>query len=171
MLEDQTVRLVCEGDQRKPQRYGDALFSATRITTNMCICSWRVLCVRAVSPQTNGYFNFCTSNEPNSRRTKRHEAKKGCKGKTFWPAKGITKSMMMGVIGIVLAIGLVQLPELADHWCTTEFHNFKLIRDCMPRDMFGIIYCRFFHMADAGASLRLKDGSIESGWDALHHIR
>lgn len=78
---------------------------------------------------------------------------------------------MMGVIGIVIAIGLVQLPELKDHWCTSEFHNFKLIRDCMPRDTFAIIYCRFFHMADAGAPLRLKDGSMEEGWDSLHHIR
>lgn len=78
---------------------------------------------------------------------------------------------MLGVIGIVITLGLVKLPQISDHWDTDPFHDFKLVRDCMTRDMFTLIYCRFFHMASAGAPKRLRLGGYEEGWDALHHIR
>lgn len=92
-------------------------------------------------------------------------------GSSTWPENGITINMMYGVLGIVLALGLIKLPEMGDHWDLDSFHDFILIRDCMPREMFFLIYCRFFHMAPAPSPKRLKDGSHEEGWDALWHIR
>lgn len=74
--------------------------------------------------------------------------------------------MMLGVIGIVITMGLVKLPEFSNHWCTGAFHDFTLVRQCMPRELFFLIYSRFFHMAPAGQPAR-----DEEGFDSLHCIR
>ena len=59
---------------------------------------------------------------------------------------------MYGVLRIVLALGLINLPEMGDHLDVDAFHDFILIRDCMPREMFFLVYCRFFHMVPAPLS-------------------
>lgn len=79
--------------------------------------------------------------------------------------------MMYGILGIILAMGLVKLPEIVDHWDLDTFHDFVLVRGCLTRDMFRLIYGRFLHMAAGGAAKRDKDGPFPSDWDALHHIR
>lgn len=79
--------------------------------------------------------------------------------------------MMLGVLGIVITMGVVKLPEMARHWDTQEYYDYVQVRRCMARDLFSLIYCRFFHMASSGAPKRLKDGTQEDGYDALHHIR
>lgn len=78
---------------------------------------------------------------------------------------------MYAVIGIVLTLGLVRLPEMIDHWDKDVFHDFLLVRNSMSRDMFLLIYSRFFHMAPAPSPKRHRDGSYDEGWDALWHIR
>ena len=78
---------------------------------------------------------------------------------------------MLGVLGIVTTFGLVKLPQISDHWDVHNYHDFKLVRNCMERDMLGLIYCRFFHMASAGAPRRLRDSTCEEGWDAINRIR
>ncbi|CAB1119648.1 unnamed protein product [Ectocarpus sp. CCAP 1310/34] len=121
--------------------------------------------------KTNEYFNFCRSTKNPKGQEQRHRDQKARKGKSSWPKKGITKSMMQGVISIILTIGLVQLPAMHDHWSCHSFHDYKLVRACLPRDMFLLIYGRFFHMASSGAPERLQGGTTEPGWDSLHHIR
>ncbi|CAB1099645.1 unnamed protein product [Ectocarpus sp. CCAP 1310/34] len=121
--------------------------------------------------KTYEYFNFCRSTKNPKEQEQRHRDKKARKGKSSWPKKGITKRMMQGVIGIILAIGLVQLPAVHDHWSCHSFHDYKLVRACLPRDMSLLIYGRFFHMASSGAPKRLQDGTTEPGWGSLHHIR
>lgn len=124
--------------------------------------------------QTNDYFNFCTTTPvapEEVKREARHKKKKAHLGRSSWPEDGITTDMMYGVIGIVLTLGLVKLPLMGDHWDTSPYHDFVLIRECMKRDMFFLIYSRFFHMASAPSPKRHKDGSQDAGWDALHHIR
>ncbi|CAN0075118.1 unnamed protein product [Sphacelaria rigidula] len=54
-----------------------------------------------------------------------------------------------------------RLPRTKDHWSTSPFFDLKLIRRCMPRDLFTLIYCRFLHLAPSG----------EGSGDKLHHIR
>ena len=66
--------------------------------------------------------------------------------------------MMLGVIGIVMTMGLVKLPELSNHWCTGAFHDFTLVRQCMPREFVFLIYTRFFHMTPAGQAARGEAG-------------
>lgn len=78
---------------------------------------------------------------------------------------------MLGALGIVLTMGLVVLPEIANHWDTHKYHDFELVLSVMARDFFTPIYSRFFHMASSGALGRLKDGTFEPGFEALHHIR
>ena len=75
--------------------------------------------------------------------------------------------MMYGVLRIVLALGLINLPEMGDHLDVDAFHDFILIRDCMPREMFFLVYCRFFTWCPPPSPKRLKDGSHEEEWDAL----
>ncbi|CAB1116417.1 unnamed protein product [Ectocarpus sp. CCAP 1310/34] len=54
----------------------------------------------------------------------------------------------------------VQLAELQDHWSYHSFHDCKLVRACLPRDMFLLTYGRFFHMASSAAPKRLQDGTV-----------
>lgn len=122
--------------------------------------------------QTNEYNLFCTRDDiVPPKRKERHRQKKSFLGPARWPRHGITPAMMMGVLGIVITLGLVKLPQMSDHWDVHRYHDFRLVRDCMTRDMFALSYCRFFHMASAGAPVRRRDGTREDGWDALHHIR
>lgn len=120
--------------------------------------------------QTNDYQRFCTTTPPRAeddRREERHKKKTSSLGRATWPEDGITLAMMYGVLGIVLTLGLVKLPK----WDLSPYHDFGLVRDCMQRDMFLLIYSRFFHMAPAPSPKRYKDGSHDEGWDALWHIR
>lgn len=74
-------------------------------------------------------------------------------------------NIMYGVLGIVLTMSLVKLPEMADHWDVSPFHDFVLVRQCMPRDLFFLIYGRFFHMAPGGSPKKNRDGTWEEGSD------
>ncbi|CAM9919709.1 unnamed protein product [Pylaiella littoralis] len=124
--------------------------------------------------ETNDYFTFCTTTptrNEDDKREDRHKAKEPTNGRASWPEGGITANMMYTVIGIVLTLGLVRLPEIANHWDVSDYHDFKLVRQSMTRDMFLLIYSRFFHMAPAPSPKRHPDGSYDEGWDALWHIR
>ncbi|CAN0416793.1 unnamed protein product [Pylaiella littoralis] len=124
--------------------------------------------------ETNDYFTFCTTTptrNEDDKREDRHKAKEPTNGRASWPDGGITANMMYTVIGIVLTLGLVRLPEIANHWDVSDYHDFKLVRQSMTRDMFLLIYSRFFHMAPAPSPKRHPDGSYDEGWDALWHIR
>ncbi|CAB1116288.1 unnamed protein product [Ectocarpus sp. CCAP 1310/34] len=126
----------------------------------------------------NEYFNFCRSTKIPKGQEQRHRDKKARKGKSSWPKKAITKSMMQGVIGIRSDLsaatgGHFQATNAAvhDHLSCHSFHDYKLVRACLPRDTFLLIYGRFFHMASSGAPERLQDGTTEPCWDSLHDIR
>lgn len=69
--------------------------------------------------------------------------------------------MLYGALGILLTMGFTRLPSMKNHWSQSPHFDFPLIRECMPRDFFFLIYCRFLHLAPSG----------EEGDDRLHHIR
>ncbi|CAM9685636.1 unnamed protein product [Pylaiella littoralis] len=94
--------------------------------------------------------------------------KKANNGNARWPEGGIDMSTMYSLFGIVLALGLVKLPAMEDHWDVSKFHDFELLRSCMIRDMFALIYCRFFHMAPGGGPKRRRDDTLSAIW---YHIR
>lgn len=73
---------------------------------------------------------------------------------------------MLAVLGLVMLMGLVNLAEIRCHWDTRPMYSCETVRRCMSRDMFQLIYSRFFHMAETGAPKRGEDG-----YDILHHIR
>lgn len=82
-------------------------------------------------------------------------------GTQRWPEGGISADMLYGALGILLTMGFTRLPRMKDHWSTKPFFDFLLVRQCMPRDLFMLIYCRFLHLAPSG----------EGADDKLHHIR
>ncbi|CAN0032695.1 unnamed protein product [Pylaiella littoralis] len=133
-----------------------------------------LMVVNFLVKETNDYQTFCDAPPPEGKedkREERHKKKKSTLGHASWPKEGITLGTMYAVIGIVLTLGLVRLPEMIDHWDKDVFHDFLLVRNSMSRDMFLLIYSRFFHMAPAPSPKRHRDGSYDEGWDALWHIR
>ena len=87
-------------------------------------------------------------------------------GRAKWPDAGITTSHMYAVIGLVILMGLQPLAEIRCHWDTRPMYDFPHVRECMTRNFFLLIYCRYIHMASKQSGTPGEDG-----YDILHHIR
>lgn len=129
-----------------------------------------------VAVQVNGYADFCTEkDDPHDAQTDRHRAKTASKGHASVPVAtsadgtetaAFERKHALGVVGIVMTFGLTQTRRMVDHWGTSEWDNFALVRKCMPRDFFLLFYSRFLHFASATPVS--KD---DEGYDSKHHIR
>ncbi|CAB1114376.1 unnamed protein product [Ectocarpus sp. CCAP 1310/34] len=72
-----------------------------------------------------------------------------------------------GVMGILISAGITQKRRLTDHLGVGDHDNYPLVRKCMPRDLFTLFYCRYFHMAPVIEALSKKHPE----YDSKHHIR
>lgn len=87
-------------------------------------------------------------------------------GRAKWPDDGITTSHMYAVIGLVILMGLQPFAEIRCHWDTRVMYDFPHVRECMTRNFFLLIYCRYIHMAS-----KQDRTPSDDGYDILHHIR
>lgn len=71
-------------------------------------------------------------------------------GCATWPDDGITLDHMFAVIGLVILMEVQVFPEMKRHWEPQVVYDFRNVRECVKRDFFTLIYCRFFHMASRG---------------------
>ena len=55
----------------------------------------------------------------------------------------VQKEEMMAFLGLVLAIGLVNLPELSDYWSTESIMHFQWFSAVMPRARFIAIHSHY----------------------------
>ena len=56
-----------------------------------------------------------------------------------------------GMIGILVTMGLTKKTRMRKHWSMDVNDDYELVRKCMPRDFFELLYCRFLHFSDANA--------------------
>lgn len=52
------------------------------------------------------------------------------------------------MIGLLIHMGVVNLPRMEGHWSAGLFYDFQVVRICMPQDFF-LIYNRCFRVADS----------------------
>ena len=106
----------------------------------------------------------------------RHRKKKVTRGFSSVPSKekpdgtkvyGFERMHLFGMIGILITAGLTQKRRLADHWGTGLHDDHILVRSCIPRDLFMLLYSRFFHMAPTMTPLSKDDPD----YDSKHHCR
>lgn len=88
-------------------------------------------------------------------------------GRAEWPEDGIKTYHMLAILGLVMMMGIVRLPEMTRHWDLRPMYDYPEVRESMTRDFFLLVYSRFFHMAARGATRDRDDPS----YDVLHHIR
>lgn len=127
--------------------------------------------------QTNKYVNFCAEEtNPSPLQQPRHRKKKPRTGLAEVPSEdrpdgskvyGFDRKHLYGVMGILVTAGITQKRRLTDHWGTGDHDNYPLVRKCMPRDLFTLFYCRFFHMAPVIEALP----KTHPEYDSKHHIR
>lgn len=77
-----------------------------------------------------------------------------------------------GMIGISITMGLTRKVRMRKHWSRSPHDDYPLVRQCMPRDLFELLYCRFLHCSDPNAPERLlPDGEENPDYDSKWHIR
>ena len=95
----------------------------------------------------------------------RNNAKSGSYSHTIqW--KSVKVEDLYAFFGIVLATGIIRLPELPDYWSTKWLFNASDIATIMTRDRFDQIWCNI-HLVDN--HLAAKHGSLT--FDKLYKIR
>lgn len=132
--------------------------------------------------QTNAYVKHCTTEpQPGEEDTRRpHQVKKSRtlgqitlddpeiegQGQPF------LEQHIHGLVGILITMGLTKKSRMRKHWSTSEHDNYPLVRRCMQRDLFELLYCRFIHCSDPNAPPRLlPDGEDNPAYDSKWHIR
>lgn len=84
----------------------------------------------------------------------------------FAESKGVVLNLrseeLLAFIGMNIAMGLLRLPQVRDHWATDEILSTPWFPSIMPRDRFFDIM-RYLHLVDS--SLQKKKG--EDGYDPL----
>ncbi|CAB1108340.1 unnamed protein product [Ectocarpus sp. CCAP 1310/34] len=78
-----------------------------------------------------------------------------------------------GMVGLTITMGLTKKTRMRKRWSTSQRHDYPLVRNCMSRDKFELLYCcRFIHCSDANAPSRLlDDGEDDPDYDSKWHIR
>ena len=106
-------------------------------------------------------------------------------GRQKWPEGGIGRTDVLAMVGLLIHMGVVHLPRMEDHWSADPFYDFRLVRNCMPRDFFFLMYSRFFHVADSVNDVEVMsstdDTEVDTGElrkkyeegrkDRMHQIR
>lgn len=134
-----------------------------------------------LSTQTNAYDKHCNT-EPPPRKpdTRKEHQKKKSRTAGFItlkdPAEGETgpfeERHIHGMVGIMMAMGLTRKYRMRNHWGEGPHDNYPLVRACMQRDLFELLYCRFLHCSDPNAPPRLlPDGQENPDYDSKWHIR
>ncbi|CAB1098217.1 unnamed protein product [Ectocarpus sp. CCAP 1310/34] len=128
-------------------------------------------------PRTNKYVNLCAEEtNPSPLQQPRHRKKKTRTGLSYVSSEdrpdgskvyGFHRKHLYGVMGILISAGITQKRRLTDHWGVGDHANYPLVRKCMPRDLFTLFYCRFFHMAPVIEAL----SKTHPEYDSKHHIR
>lgn len=125
--------------------------------------------------QTNNYVNFCTTEPAKGEADLRapHQAKKSrTLGKITLPDPAFEEKHIYGMLGLTITMRLTKTPRMGDHWSLDPFYNFPLVRRCMRRQMFELLYCRFIHCSDGRAPKRLlPSGQPNPAFDSTWHIR
>lgn len=70
-------------------------------------------------------------------------------GKRF-PQDSIDASYIHGMFGLILVMGLTKLQKMQDGWRTDKRADFELVRNCVPQDIFLLIYSRCLHFPASG---------------------
>jgi len=75
---------------------------------------------------------------------RRHELSKRSKNLQWRPT---TNEEMLKFLGVVLEMGLVQMPKVDYYWSESQLYGSKIIQNTMSRDKFELIL-KFFHFAN-----------------------
>ena len=126
--------------------------------------------------QSNDYVAFCTEvDNPHPQQQQRHRDKKVFKGHAEIPevvlddgttARRFGAKHVYGMLDVLITMGITQKRRMANHWGTTAHDDYPLVRNCMSRDLFFLLYSRFLHVAPA---VSVKRG--DPAFDSKHHIR
>lgn len=85
--------------------------------------------------ETNRYAEQYLETHEISRRSKIHQ----------W--KPTTDVEMLKFFGIIIEMGLVQMPKLEYHWSSSQLYGSEIIRNAMARDRFELLL-KFWHFSD-----------------------
>lgn len=82
------------------------------------------------------------------------------------------KEHIYGMVGVMITMGLTRKSRMRKHWSLSIRDNYPLVRQCMQRDLFELLYCRFLHCSDGSAPPRyLETGEENPDFDSKWHIR
>ncbi|CAN0213023.1 unnamed protein product, partial [Ectocarpus sp. 12 AP-2014] len=138
--------------------------------------------VKLFVDKTNGYVEHCTTEpakgEMDTRRKHQRDKKRTHGHVTLEdpaePDQGnpFEEENIYGMVGIMITMGLTKKTRMRKHWSTSAHDDYPLVRQCMTRDKFELLYCRFIHCSDANAPSRfLDDGEDNPEYDSKWHIR
>ncbi|CAM9692425.1 unnamed protein product [Pylaiella littoralis] len=71
-------------------------------------------------------------------------------------------------------MGFTNKLRMRKHWSASPLHNCPPLRECMQRDFFELLYCRFLHCSDGNAPPRWEDEGENipnPNFDSKWHIR
>lgn len=98
--------------------------------------------------------------------------KKRTLGHIELPDPAFEEKHIYGMIGICITMGLTKKTRMRKHWSRALCDDYPLVRKCMQREGFELLYCRFLHCSDGSAPKRvLPDGKDNPAFDSKHHIR
>lgn len=94
-------------------------------------------------------------------------------GRVTLPEPAFERKHIYGMLGITITMGLTKKTRMRKHWSRSLHDDYPLVRACMPRDLFELLYCRFIHCSDGNAPPRLldEDNTPNPDFDSKWHIR
>ena len=125
--------------------------------------------------QTNGYVDLCTTEPLEGEvdpRAPHQASKSGTLGGITLENPAFEDKHIYGMLGIMITMGLTKKDTMRKHWSLSVHDNYPLVRECMQRDMFELLYSRFVHCSDGNARKReLPNGEPNPEYDSKWHIR
>lgn len=94
-------------------------------------------------------------------------------GRVTLPEPAFERKHIYGMLGITITMGLTKKTRMRKHWSRSLHDDYPLVRECMSRDLFELLYCRFIHCSDGNAPPRLldEDNTPNPDFDSKWHIR
>ncbi|CAB1104017.1 unnamed protein product [Ectocarpus sp. CCAP 1310/34] len=126
--------------------------------------------------KTNKYVNLCTTPSlPGAKDTRKaHQVEKTrTLGMVTLPEPAFERKHIYGMLGITITMGLTKKTRMRKHWSRSLHDDYPLVRECMSRDLFELLYCRFIHCSDGNAPPRWagEDKTPNPEFDSKWHIR
>ncbi|CAB1112216.1 unnamed protein product [Ectocarpus sp. CCAP 1310/34] len=126
--------------------------------------------------KTNKYVNLCTTPSlPGAKDTRKaHQLEKTrTLGMVTLPEPAFERKHIYGMLGITITMGLTKKTHMRKHWSRSLHDDYPLVRECMSRDLFELLYCRFIHCSDGNAPPRWagEDKTPNPEFDSKWHIR